>query len=156
MTWSLTKLRPPGRSRFHVRYTTLALIIMLLSMAISFSGEDKSQLTVINRTPLFLHIIIDGEPYLYVAPERGVTHEADAKPSFSVTVLYSPGQSNTERINRVVQVPYSSGDWGCTYGSGGCDCTSTGPEAGSAIWEVNADTMRVASPPAVSREGVTP
>ncbi len=156
MIRQLSKPRPPGRRRFPVRYTTLALIIMLLSMTISFSEEDKSQLTVINRTPLFLHVIIDGNPYLYISPERGVTHESNAKPTFSVTVLYSPGQSATGRISRTVRVPYSSGDWGCTYGSGGCDCTSTGPEAGSAIWEITADTMRVSLPPAASGEGVTP
>lgn len=156
MTWSLPKLCPPGKRRFPIRYTTLALIITLLSMAISFSEEDKSQLTVINRTKLFLHVIIDGTPYLYISPERGVTHEAEAKPTFSVTVLYSPGQSTTGRISRTVRVPYSSGDWGCTYGSSGCDCTSTGPEAGSAIWEINADTMGVSLPPAASGEGVTP
>ena len=156
MIWPLPKLRPPGRRWLPIRYTTLALIIMLLSMTISFSGEDTSHLTVINRTPLFLHVIIDGKPFLYISPERGVTHESEAKPSFSVTVFYSPGQSITGRINRVVQVPYSSGDWGCVYGSRGCDCTSTGPEAGSVIWEINADTMRVASPPTASIEGVTP
>jgi hypothetical protein len=125
-------------------------------MTITFSGEDSSSLTVINRTPLFLHVIIDGKPYLYISPERGVTHESDAKPAFSVTVFYSPGQATTGRINRVIQVPYSSGDWGCTYGSRGCDCTTTGPEAGSAIWEINIDTMLISLPRTASIEGVTP
>jgi hypothetical protein len=151
-----SKKHPTGRRKLPIRYTTLALIIVLLSMAVSFSDEDTAQLTIINRTKLFLHVIIDGKPYLYLSPERGITHESEAKPTFSVTVFYSPGQSSSRTINRTIRVPYTSSDWGCSWGSEGCESTSTGPQAGSTVWEVTSDTMLTSLPPAASGEGVIP
>lgn len=129
------------RREFRLSYSTIALVLFLLSMPLSFGDKDTGQLEVINRTEHFLHLIIDGDPYLYVAPTQSIVHEAKHDYSFFVTAFYSPGQGVTARIERELTVPYTPSEWGCT--SEGCQCTPTEPEYGSGLWRINADTMTV-------------
>jgi hypothetical protein len=156
MLWSKGILRFFKKRRLSVRYSMLAAILLLMSITISFGDEDTGSLTVINQTEKFLHIIVDGDPYLYIAPGNRVTHEAEGEYEFSVTAFYSPGQGIAARIDRELRVPYSR-TGGCDYSlAGGCECNPVESEYGSGTWKITADTMLVSPSPTSVQEGATP
>lgn len=122
----------------------LVFLILMLPLTITY-GDEEASLTVVNKTEHYLHIIIEGQPHLYVSPERGVTYATDPTPNFIVDVFYSPGQGVSGRINRTIEMPYSSARSGCDYDrSTGCyDCSTSPATAGSVLWEVTADSLLV-------------
>lgn len=119
-------------------------VLLMIPLAIGYGDEEEAHLTVVNKTDHYLNIIIDGKPFLYVSPEMGVSYSTEPKGEFVVTAFYSPGQGINERITRTVDVPYRGQSSGCDYSSsGGCECTTEPATAGSAVWEITADTMTV-------------
>lgn len=125
------------------RVKVAVLFIVLLPLAVSYS-DNKSYLSVSNKTGYYLHVIVDGSPYLYVAPDREVVHESDPKQEFFVRVFYSPGQEARESITRTIYVPFYSTSTSCSSNSsGGWSCSETPERGGSVLWEINADTMLV-------------
>ena len=71
-------------------YLLLGFIFFLSPLSISF-GDNKAKMTVKNKTAHFLHVYVDGAPYLYLAPNRSITREA-AVTTFEVTAFYAPGR----------------------------------------------------------------
>ena len=141
--------------RIPIRISTLMILLFLIAISISY-GDEEARLTVVNKTEHYLNVIIDGSPFLYVSPERGVTHKSSAKPTFSVTVFFSPGQGVSGKIDTTLSVPYTSGDFGCSYGNqSGCDCSTTPADAGAAMWEVT-DSMLTTAPKIIETEEVLP
>jgi hypothetical protein len=123
------------------RLKILLFVLILVPMAIS-SSNNKSSLTVVNRTDLYLHLIVDGHSYLYLAPDREFNYESEPKGEYYVRAFYSPGQRSNAVISRTIAVPYYSGSTGCGYSSqGGITCSATPEHGGSALWEVTPDTM---------------
>jgi hypothetical protein len=122
------------------------LLIMVLMFPLKLSiGNSNSKLTVMNKTEQYLHIFIEGAPYLYISPNRSVTAESGGFVTFTVTAFYSPGQNIKGSITRDITVePLSPGSAGCDYDRGeGCDCTTTPAVGGSEIWEITADSLQV-------------
>lgn len=129
-------------------YLLIAFIFFISPLSISF-GDSEARITVKNKTDHFLHIYIDGAPYLYVAPKRSITKEA-ATTTFDVTAFYAPGQGVSGTIDRYFPVPDynpASSTSGCRDEgpNSGCECsqTTTPAEYGSVTWEITADTMTV-------------
>jgi hypothetical protein len=133
-------------------YLLLAFIFFMSPLSISF-GDSQATFSVLNKTGYFLHVYINGEPYLYLAPMRRATLQS-ATITFDVTAFYAPGQGVSGVIDRIFDAPYtapSTHSSGCKDDSDnnsnlGCECSkSTTPaDYGSVIWEVTADTMAVA------------
>jgi hypothetical protein len=101
------------------------ILILLFPFTVSF-GDAKAVVTVQNRTPYYLHVIMNDKPYLYVRPFGEARQESG---HVLVHVFYSPGQgisgsaSKTIDAVRVVGGSYESTGFGC--GSG--PTTHSGP-----------------------------
>jgi len=117
---------------------------MLLPLAISYS-DDTGHLFIVNETAHYLHLIVEGQPYLYVAPGREIVHEFEPQSQLFARVFYSPGQNMTGDITRTLEVPYAPSETGCAYSSsGGWDCSTTPSRSGDFPWKITPDTMLVA------------
>ena len=92
----------------------ILLLLFLANLVTVTMASEESTLTVANRTEHYLHIIIDGEAYLYVAPEYSVVHATPPKTTMLVSALYSPGQEIRGSVLDTVSVPYRGAQHGCT------------------------------------------
>ena len=129
-------------------YLLLMFIILLLPLTITFSDENVT-LTVNNNTGFYLHIIIDGEPYLYVKTGNNIIYESDKYVQLDIKAIYSPGQGVSGSADTMIAIkPYEEKSTGCSdnrSSGGGCDCSTTPASGGSKTWNVDADQMQ-ASP----------
>ena len=120
-----------------ITFLTVLLTVNIITVTL---GSDKSKLTVINKTDYYLHFIIDGTEYLYIPPERSITHEMDIKPIAIVKAFYAPGQGVKGMVIDTVSLPYTSAMSGCTCeGTNLGDCSYTPPTGGPASHEIQAD-----------------
>ena len=124
--------------------TATTLLLLALFVGVSTSS-DVGRLTVINHTEHYVHVIVDGEPFLYVHPGAGAIFEKEGYARVVAKVFYSPGQGISGSAERTFTVapyePYSSGcDWHTL------ECTTTPASGGPLSWEVTADTL-AAQPP---------
>jgi hypothetical protein len=124
------------------KIATLIVILVSINIITVTLGSDKSKLTVYNRTDYYLHFFIDGTEYLFIPPERGVTHEMDIKPTVIVTAFYAPGQGVKGSVTDTVGVPYQSALTGCSCeGNSLGECAYTPPVGGSASHEIEAERI---------------
>ena len=122
-----------------VTFLTVLLAVNIITVTL---GSDKSNLTIYNRTDYYLHFFIDGTEYLFIPPQRSVTHDMDAKPTVIVTAFYAPGQGVKGSVTDTVGVPYQSAMTGCSCeGNSLGDCSYTPPSGGSASHEIQADRI---------------
>lgn len=114
-------------------YLLIGFLFFIIPLSVSY-GDGQGSVAVINKTDYFLHVYIDGEPHLYVAPMHRASREA-AKTSFDVTAFYAPGQGVSGIIDTTLEVSYTpptTRSSGCWDNSGdrdaGCECSeTTGP-----------------------------
>jgi hypothetical protein len=136
-------MRSRDAARNAILLALLLVTLLLVNVATVAVGEDDSQLTVANLTGHFVHIFIEGQDFLYVAPDRSVTYAASARPDMLVEVVYSPGQGVRGSLVDTVPVPYRGSTTACScqdddsYG----ECIYEPPSGGSARFEVFADDM---------------
>jgi hypothetical protein len=126
-------------ARISMRGTFLLLLSLLVVNVISVTlAGDESTVTVSNRTEHYLHVFVDTEQFLYVAPDRSVTYTTPAKPSVLVTVLYAPGQGVQGSVVDTVAVPYSSAHEACNCSEDDVwgDCVVTPAAGGAARIEI--------------------
>ena len=130
----------------HTRFTLLRLIlaaVALLPFSLSFGADDEVQLTVINNTFYYLHVILNGEPNLYIAPGRSttLTTPVNVPTTISATAFYAPGQgvrgSATESFTIGGEV-YTTDCSGSGGHSSGCTKEPLNP---STSWTVTADML---------------
>lgn len=121
-----------------VKILLFCLCLLLINIATVLLGDEESRLTVVNKTEHYLHIFIDEQPYLYIAPDRSVTHSAGAKASMSVSVVYAPGQGIDGSRTETVTLPYRSASEYCDCSDEDAfgDCVVTPSSGGSSRWEV--------------------
>jgi hypothetical protein len=128
-------------------YLLIGFILFITPLTVSY-GDSEASLTVLNETDYFLHVYINGEPHLYLAPNHSST-ASFATVTFTVTAFYAPGQGVSGDIKRTFEAPYTPGSStsGCSENdsSVGCECdkTTTPAEYGRVVWEITADTMLV-------------
>ena len=98
-----------------LRNVLLFLVFLLLVNIVTIeAGSGESKVTVANMTDHYLHIVIEGNSFLYVAPRRSVTYVTGATPEVYIEVFYAPGQQIQGSLTGVVEVPYVSASRGCT------------------------------------------
>jgi hypothetical protein len=132
------------------RYLLIGFILFMTPLTISYGGS-KAGFTVKNKTDYYLHVYVNGEPHLYLAPMRSASASSTST-TFSVTAFYAPGQGVSGIIDRSFEADYtpsSSSSSGCNdssdYGPS-CECekSTTPADYGSITWDITADTMLVA------------
>lgn len=134
-----------GRRRLPVLKVALraATVVLLLAFFVDVSsGGDVGRLTVVNDTEYYVHVIVDGDPFLYVPPGAGAVFEKEGYSRVVAKVFYSPGQGVSGSAERTFTVsPYDPASTGCEWNN--MECTSTPPSGGPLSWEVTADTLAV-------------
>lgn len=125
-------------------YVLVAVLFFILPLNVTYGDEDRATIQIINATEHYLHVIINGQSFLYIAPRNRVFHDSEETSKFDVRVLYAPGQGVTGNVDRTLEAPYRPASTGCEEtSSGGCECVTNPPDYGSVIWEVTADTLAV-------------
>ena len=122
---------PRARSRL----STLLLAVFLVTLPLGWSLGGNAAVKVINDTDYYLHVFIDGDPYLYVPPQHGVGKDYE---SYSVVanvrVLIAPGQAASGSVTQQLNVAaVTTTDWTCADSWCG-ERTETIP--GQATWDV--------------------
>ena len=116
-------------------------VLLLLALFVGVStGGDVGRLTVVNDTEHYVHVIVDGSPFLYVPPGAGAIFEKEGYSRVVAKVFYSPGQGISGNAERTFTIsPYEPYSTGCEWHT--LECTSTPASGGPLSWEVNADTL---------------
>jgi hypothetical protein len=103
-------------------FIIMVFLLFFNLFTVSF-GDNKSRLNVVNRTRYYLHIVVEGTVYPYVARNVTITHTTDPQESMYYEVFYSPGQNlSTEVIGNYVDIPYSPSSTTTSGDSYSCDC----------------------------------
>jgi hypothetical protein len=134
----------PGTTRTFVRKIHFLVIFLILLCPLTFTfGDDNAVLTVVNLTGHYLHIIISGDPHLYIPPRASVTAESEGPTSFVVDAFYAPAQGVKGNVTRTIEVaPYRASTTGCDYSSsGGCECSTNPATGGAILWEITPDSL---------------
>jgi len=123
-----------------------ATILLLLALFVDVStGGDIGRLTVVNDTEHYVHVIVDGSPFLYVPPGAGAIFEKEGYARVVAKVFYSPGQGISGSAERTFTVaPYEPSSTGCEWHT--MECTTTSASGGPLSWEVTADTLAALPP----------
>ncbi len=123
----------------------LAAALLLLALIVNVTvGGDVGRLTVINETEHYVHVIVDGDPFLYVPPGAGAIFEKEGYSTVVASVFYSPGQGVSGSAKREFVIsPYEPSSTGCDWST--LECTTSPTTGGARSWEVTADTL-VAAP----------
>jgi hypothetical protein len=115
------------------------IVFLLAGLSVSL-GSDKASLTVFNRTNLFLHVVIQGRSFLYIAPGGSAQYETDGPASITVKAFYAPGQGVNGSANRSFRIyPWKPESTGCSWETG--SCVTSPASGGPQMWEVTADTL---------------
>ena len=125
------------------KFLMLLLFLLLLNIVVISVGDDtKSSLTVVNKTEYYLHVIVDETPYLYVSPNKSITHTTGVKQSMIVDVLYSPGQAISGSARDTIDVYYqpASSDCFCNDDQH-TECVYNPAVGGSTRWEVKPEDL---------------
>ena len=125
----------------------LALLIVVNVVTVIASG-DESSLTVANLTEHYVHIFIENEPFLYIAPEHSVTYSCGARPTLTVASTYAPGQGVSGSAADTIEIPYVGSREGCSCeGSDSWgDCIYEPAQGGSARIELVPDDFQEIEP----------
>lgn len=131
----------------------LLVILLILNFVTVSLSDEKTRLTIGNKTESYLHMSIDGSLFTYVAPNQYVDYETEPKPELFVQVFYSPGQGKTSAIiDSTFVLPYTPAST-TAYGDE-CSCQDPNteqscsytdkvvenpPQGGSARWEITDD-----------------
>lgn len=139
--------RPERRRKATPRFLLrTAIAVLLLALVVNITvGGDIARLTIANQTDHFLHVIVDGEPFLYVSPGAGATFEREGYSTVIAKVFYAPGQGVSGTAERTFAIaPYEPASTGCDWAN--LECENTAASGGPRLWEVTPDTLRVAAP----------
>jgi len=131
-----------------IRMMIWTFVIVLFASGYVISVEDTDvTVTIHNRTRHYLHVLINNQPYLYVAPGGSALTETGLSTVF-VEVFYSPGQGvsggATKELTSVTTTTYSSKRSHDCSNSGSNDCSdysttsvATGYTRSPMSWDVS-------------------
>jgi len=104
---------------------TFVVVLFASGYVVSIENSEVT-VTIHNRTRHYLHVLINNQPYLYVAPGGSALTETGLTTVF-VEVFYSPGQGisggATKELTSVTTTTYSS--------NRSRDCSTSGSNSGS-------------------------
>jgi hypothetical protein len=107
--------------------TILEILLLLLPYTVSF-GDAGSSFTLVNSTPHYLHAVINGKPYLYIAPHGWAVYDLGPYAGVTVDVTYSPGQNMKGWISKSFNVEINTiadRSSTCSNSNGQRTCSST-------------------------------
>jgi hypothetical protein len=124
----------------------VATALLAACFAVAIGGETAS-LTVVNRTPHVVQVVVAGKTFPRVVSGARATYESSGAATVSAKVSYAPGQGVEGSAERSFALtPHhaagvSSSDytvyWGCRMGG-----TITSPASGGpTMWNVTADSL---------------
>jgi len=128
------------KSIFSKLFILLLLLLMFNLITLSI-GDEESSITVVNKTLHYLHIMIGGTPFTYIAPDKAVTKTSKPVSEMQVYALYSPGQGIKGTVAIMAPVPYQGASQGCTCTDGDPECSYTPPVGGSARLEITPEML---------------
>jgi len=114
-------------------------------------GASGATFTLVNRTPYYLHALINNLPSIYLPPGSVVNYDASGLGAVTVEVRYSPGQVVKGGASKSFVIEYQSTTSGksssdCSSSNSNSDCSSS-TEASTTVtatpvrWEVTTDDL---------------
>lgn len=116
----------------------LFFLVLVLFPYVVMLGEDRVFVRATNQTQHYLHIIINGTPFLYVSAGRTVFLEAEGGNDILMEAFYAPGQQITGRVEQSVHVPTYQVD--CS--SGGCEEGVGSSSNNPFVWDITPDVFQ--------------
>ena len=130
--------------------TITAILLVLWPYTASF-GDEGVSFTLVNGTSRFLHAVINGKPFVYIAPGAVIVYQLGGYANVTASVSYSPGQNVKGRTTKTFQTVvetvnnYSSNhSHDCSGSQSGNTCSSSTEAAGTATTSVRPITWSVA------------
>ncbi len=122
-----------------------ALVLSLLFPYTASYSDSGGQITVVNGTERYLHVVIDGKPFLYVQPGGSVSFTGGSG-SHAAFAFYAPGQGIAGRGDTVLTISVMYGTATCSKTGSTCSCTSSSENDGStsytsASWRVRPEAL---------------
>ena len=106
------------RSWMRIALQIVLGVSILWPYTFSYSAQGTT-FTLVNRTPYFLHAVINNKPSVYIPPGAVVNYDAGGLGNVVVEARYSPGQTVNGSAMRTFEIVYH------TTGSGSQDISST-------------------------------
>lgn len=131
-TCSIPEGASPNRDGIRRRVGFVLLLAVLLIPPTVSIGSDGVSVRLVNQTRYYLHIIIDNQPFLYIAPGGSASHQSSDL-SAGVKVFYSPGQGVSGSMDRVVSSPMVE--------KSTADCKSDCNKTNSCVTEESSSTL---------------
>lgn len=135
------------RSPIRMMIWTFVIVLFASGYVVSV-GDGNVTVTIHNGTRHYLHVLINNQPYLYVAPGGSALTETGLTTVF-VEVFYSPGQGisggATRELTSITTTTYSRRESNDCSNSGSNDCSessstlvATGYTRSPMSWDVSA------------------
>jgi hypothetical protein len=83
-------------------WLALAVFLLIWPYAVSYS-DVGAVFTLVNKTPYFLHAVINNEAIAYIPPGVSISRETSSAYEVTAQVTYSPGQGKTATVLRTFQ-----------------------------------------------------
>ncbi len=114
-----SRRHPTCRARYKGPGLTLIALIFLILFPYTFSfGDGGATFTLYNATSYYLHAVINGKPYTYIAPGGSVQSDVGFG-GVIADVSYSPGQNIKGKGSKSFDVQIST----TTSGTGSSTCS---------------------------------
>lgn len=137
------RLHSPERSREpsdrRLRAVSLGAIVLLCAAFTIAIGDETARLTVMNRTPNVLTIVIADRTWKSVPAGAGVTYSSTGSDTLAVTASYAPGQDVTGSVQRSFFFVSTHPQGSYTYIACGVNAPIVTPIP--IQWNVTADTL---------------
>ena len=120
--------------------TLILIFLILLPYSVSI-GSEEVRLTVANHTGHFLHVTMNGDPYLYLRPGGSVVFETSTDNQMHIVAVafYAPAQGIQGRVTEQFTIGGEVLVADCTSG-GGNNC-ATEPAFPSVTWTVTPEML---------------
>lgn len=123
-------------TRLGLRSSFAAIVLLCAGFAIAI-GDETARLTVTNRTPKILTIVIADRTFESVAAGKAVTYASGDPDTVAVKASYAAGQGVTGSASRTFHLVAHQGSY--TYIA--CAVNAGIPSPAPVAWDVTADTL---------------
>lgn len=135
-----TKRPPPWR-----KLATGLALFLLLRHTVTFSSSDVTYtFTLVNRTPHFLHTVINNSSHAYLPPGGTLDARIRAYALAVVDVRYSPGQGMQGKASRVFESECHTTTSSTSTTS--TDCNQSSPDCGESTSSGTSTSQTTCSP----------
>ena len=130
----------------------IAILVLFIPYSMTLGDQDVS-LTVQNATPYYLHVIMNGDAFLYIGPRRtaSLSLSTDNEITVFAQAFYAPGQGieGSAQNSFVIGGTVVKGD--CSSGTQTC---ATEPAHSSTSWIITPNLL-IEDPPVGSETEVS-